>query len=116
MSRDESAENEFRAQGFSSRAINLLIARDIYSLRELANLTIRDLMIMPGVGPKTLDELKPYVQGAPQTTVVHNRPLSVTLVFDAACLTAIDAWGMERGMTSRAGAIRGLVELGLKAK
>jgi hypothetical protein len=116
MSDYRTAEKEFRPLGLDSRTINALAARGINSLRDLAFLTERDISVIPGIGPKAFSQLKIYVQMKAPVLEIHDRPKVVSTIFDARSLIAIDSWAHENKSSSRADAIRRLVELGLKAK
>jgi hypothetical protein len=116
MGNYQTAEREFRSLGLDTRTINILVGRNIHSLSELAELTEWDLSVMPGIGPKAFSQLKNYVQKNVPTSEIHSRSRAMSIVFNPACLTEIDAWGRENGIISRAAIVRHLVELGLKAK
>jgi hypothetical protein len=56
------AHAEFRAMGFSTRTINALFGRNIYTVASLNQLTERDAVLIRGIGPKAMSELRAYLR------------------------------------------------------
>lgn len=109
------AKSEFQPLGISSRSLNALVARNICSRMDLAQFTEDEIARIPGIGASSLGKLKPYLRKAvlPETGL-HDLPRGVTVQFQPATIQAIEIWAKEqRDVTSRAEAVRRLVEIGL---
>jgi len=104
--------NDFRKLGLDIRVINALAAEGILALRDLSQVSERDLASIRGVGPGTSRLLKDYLRkehGSNGTVLV-----SVTL--SAELLRAVDTWGPVRDpLASRSDKIRRLLEMALAA-
>lgn len=56
------AEKEFLPLGLNRAAIKALAVDGIYSLRDLASRTEQDILVIPGIGERTFNRLKPYLR------------------------------------------------------
>ena len=93
------------------------MSRGIYSLRDLSKITERELARMPGIGSQAINRLKLYLRKEEPTVKIYALPRALTIIFKPSALTAIDAWASsQEGVSSRAEAIRRLVEIGLAAQ
>jgi hypothetical protein len=85
-------------------------------VEDLSGLTETRARAIPGLGLKTINQIRPYLK--PETSV---QPLpweerDITTRFDAKTLAEIDSWlDTQAGLSSRPVAIRYLVTQGLKA-
>ena len=108
----ESARRELRQAGISERAVNALVAGGIYTINGLQGLSESELTQIPGVGPITVRQLRGYLRKQ-KTSLTGDAPL-ISVKFAEEILTEIDKWAFrQKGVVSRAEAVRRLVELGL---
>lgn len=109
------ARSEFQPLGISSRSLNALVARNICSRIDLAQFTEDEIARIPGIGAASLAKLKPYLRKEMLSdTGLHDMPRGVTVQFQPATINAIETWAKDQqDITSRAEAVRRLVDLGL---
>lgn len=105
--------DEFRSLGFSTRTINALADRNISTLKDLTALNEFDLLVIPGIGEKALQLLKPFAKAAPKAPL-NDRYRAVSTAFKPETLSRIDAWAAEHESPTRSDAVRNLVEIGLQ--
>lgn len=109
----DTARNEFRPLGLSTRVINALVASGISSIHELHALSESELEQVRGIGPTAIGHLRPFL--CRQTASFDVNPTLLSVKFADAKLGEIDKWALQqKGVVSRAEAIRRLVELALK--
>ena len=111
------AKAEFQPLGISSRSLNALISRNICSRIDLAQFTEDEIGRIPGIGAASLAKLKPYLRKELPSEAGHNEVArGVTVQFQPASINAIESWAKDQeGITSRAEAVRRLVDLGLRS-
>jgi hypothetical protein len=112
------ARSEFQPLGISSRSLNALVARNICSRIDLARFTEDEIARIPGIGAASLAKLKPYLRKELLPEAGPSEvPRGVTVQFQPASINAIESWAKDQeGITSRAEAVRRLVELGLRSE
>jgi hypothetical protein len=108
----DAARKEFRPLALGARVINALVAGGILSINDLYTLSVGEIEQVPGIGPKTVEALKAYLRG--QRFPMDRSAHLMSIKFPESALAAIDQWALQqKGVVSRAEAIRRLVELGL---
>jgi hypothetical protein len=109
------AKSEFQPLGISTRSLNALVSRNICSRMDLAQFTEDEIGRIPGIGAASLAKLKPYLRKElPPEAGLHDAPRGVTVQFQPATINAIETWAKDQqDITSRAEAVRRLVDLGL---
>ncbi len=116
VSKFRKAEAAFRPLGLDNRAINALIRGGVCSLEDLSRLTEARARAIPGVGMKTVGQLRPYLKTDEHAAEAPWEERDITTRFDAKTLADIDTWlDTQAAMSSRPGAIRYLVAQGLKS-
>jgi len=116
VSRYRRAEAAFRPLGLDNRAINALVRGGVYSVEDLAGLTETRARAIPGLGLKTINQIRPYLKQESPAQSLPWEERDVTTRFDAKTLAEIDSWlDTQAGLSSRPVAIRYLVAQGLKA-
>ncbi|MBV9549294.1 MAG: hypothetical protein JO256_06430 [Alphaproteobacteria bacterium] len=116
ISRFRKAEAVFRPLGLDNRAINALVRGGVCSLEDLARLTERRAKAIPGLGLKTIGQLKTYLKADEQAETAPWEDRTIATRFNAKTLAEIDSWlRTQAAVSSRPIAIRYLVEQGLKA-
>lgn len=110
----ETARNDLLRLKLNIRAINALIAGGVYSVNDLHALNESQLEQISGIGPKAVLALKQYLRKQhSDLTDANSRLLSVR--FADGALAAIDKWALQqKGVLSRAEAVRRLVEIALE--
>jgi hypothetical protein len=108
----EAALKEFGPLGIGPRATKALVAGGIFTIADLHVLTAGDLAGLPGIGPLTVKQLGAYLRKEDSATGDNAALLSVR--FSEKMMVEVDKWALEqKGVVSRAEAIRRLVKAGL---
>jgi hypothetical protein len=108
----EAARQQFAPLGIGPRAIKALVAGGVFSTTDLGALSESDLRNLSGIGPLTIKQLHSYLR-KDDPALGDNAPL-LSVKFAHQMLTEIDKWALEqKGVVSRAEAIRRLVRAGL---
>ena len=109
----DAARREFRQLAINVRVINALVAGGISSINDLHALSESELEQLPGIGPKTVKVLKTYLRRQSFSLSGNDNHL-MSVKFGTDALAEIDKWALQqKGVVSRAEAIRRLVEMGL---
>jgi hypothetical protein len=111
------ARSEFQPLGISSRSLNALVSRNICTRNDLGQFTEHEIARIPGIGAASLAKLRAYLRKElPSEAGLDEAPRGVTVQFQPASIQAIESWAKDQeGITSRAEAVRRLVDLGLKS-
>ena len=108
----EAARQEFGALGLKPRAIKALVAAGVFTLADLHALNENDLQNVPGIGPLTVRQLRAHTRK--EDPASEGSAFLLSIKFAHATLTEIDKWTLgQKGVVSRAEAIRRLVKAGL---
>lgn len=107
------AYHNFQLLGIERRTARALIKNDVLTVLDLTNLTEVDLMLMPGIGEKSLPMLMKYVRKCDPGIRRRNKPTTISATFPADVFLEIDRWREKYQASTRADAVRRLVELGL---
>jgi metal-responsive CopG/Arc/MetJ family transcriptional regulator len=62
------------------------------------------------------DELRKYVQKDAPAVEAYDRQRQISIVFNPQMLSAIDSWSSKNSITSRAEAVRRLIDAALNGK
>lgn len=109
------AEAAFRPLGLDNRAINALIRGGICCLEDLSRLTEARARAIPGLGMKTVGQLRPHLKADEPSLESPWEDRDITTRFDAKTIAEIDTWlDTQAAVSSRTVAIRYLVAQGLK--
>ena len=109
----ETARTEFQQLGIGLRRINALVAAGIRNLNDLRAISESELAQIPGIGPLAVKDLKKYLSKH-NSYMNENDSRLMSVTFADEILDAIDKWALEqKGVASRADAVRRLVEFGL---
>ena len=112
----DAARREFRQLAINVRVINALVAGGVSSINDLHALSESELEQLPGIGPKTVKTLKAYLRRQ-SFSLSGNEHHLMSVKFGTDALSEIDKWALQqKGVVSRAEAIRRLVELALSGK
>jgi hypothetical protein len=110
MSNFRKAEAAFRPLGLDNRALNALVRGGICSLDQLSALTELQASRIPGLGSKTLDQIRPFLKAEEPAGMEFPEDRTISIKFDAKTVAAIDAWlGTQAAISSRPVAVRHLV-------
>jgi len=104
------AEAAFRPLGLNNRALNALVRGGICALEQLSQLTELQASRIPGLGTKTLDQIRPFLKAEQPAGTELPEDRTISTKFDAKTVAAIDAWlDTQAAISSRPVAVRHLV-------
>ena len=113
ISRFRRAEMAFRPLGLDNRAINALLRGGVCTLEDLSRLTESRARAIPGLGTKTISQLRPHLKAEDAAPEPER---DITTRFDAKTLAELDTWlDTQVAVSSRANAVRHLVAQALKS-